>query len=174
MSVKRHRSKWFLALMCLAIAEVTQPQSFEHTLKLLEAKPSAATRQLLENLFQKSSSVTVYYTPVQRMGRSEFTREEAERYAKYILTYQCGSSCERQLSEFKRRLSSGRRVVGDCPRPIGIVVFFSAKEQRRFESLYISSHGLCYSIGGQSYFVDQSNSLAPLVDPLQHALQFGQ
>lgn len=173
MSMKRRMLRWALGLMCFTSACVTHSQSYEHSLKILEAEPSDTTRQLFEQLFRRSTSVTVYYTPVQSMGRSEFSRDEAERYVRYIVTYQCGSSCEYELPELQRRLSSGRLVQGDCGRPIGIVVFFSSMELPQFESLYVASHGLCFSIAGRSYFVEQRNSLAELIDPLQRVLQRG-
>jgi hypothetical protein len=139
---------------------------------LVENEPTAATRTFIAELINNSVKVEIYFTPAESMGRVGFSRELAEKRAKYFLEYRCHAGCGFELKELGRRLSTGRRLDGDCPRPISTVIYFSTKDRSRAESMYLAANGQCYSIRGNAYFLDKDNSIAELVGRLRNI--FGQ
>jgi len=149
-----------------AHSEIGSPKSS----RLLDLQPTPATRALIDGLLHASTSLTILYTPQRAMGRVGYSRDLAERRAKFELTIHCGSTCDLESFAIGRRLSTGRRIAGNCPRPIALVIYFSSKERPRFDSLHATSNGQCFSIRGHAYFLTPENSLIDLVAPLVDVL----
>lgn len=160
-----------VAVSCLMLSGPVHPDSSsQQTSRLVELKPAVATRELVDRLLHDSTSLTIFYTPQRTMGRVGYSRDLLERRSKFDLTIRCGSTCDLELAELSRRLSTARRMTGDCPRPIATIIYFSSNELARFESLYATSNGQCFSIRGQAYFLDKEESLAELIRPLEEVL----
>lgn len=74
-------------------------------------------------MMNASTSVEVYFTPVELMGRVGFSPELAEKRAKYSLVYRCHAACGTELQGLLHRLSTGRRLSGErlgAPGPGGL------------------------------------------------------
>lgn len=156
------------ALTCESDAR--ELSSTEGPQTLIEREPTAATGALFEELINGSAKVEVYFTPVEFMGRVGFSHEMAEQRAKYVLEYRCHAGCGIELQDLRRRLSTGRRLSGNCPRPISTVMHFFNREGSRIESVVVSANGQCFSIRDNAYFLDSQNSIEGLVDGLRHVL----
>ena len=153
-------------LLC-ALAFVNVSDASEVGSKTATTHDAKATAEAkVAKLFGSSRAVDLYYTPVEMMGRVGFSAQMAEQRAKYYFRIRCQVTCGSELQELRRRLSTGRQLRGECPRPISTVMHLGGEGGSKVASIFVSANGQCFAIGSAAYFVDKAHSIAVLVNRL--------
>lgn len=132
------------------------PSTSGVTRTIIDRVPSVETIGLVNKIFERARRLTVYYTPESQMGRLGFDLKMAREMARFEVSISCRGSCGNEFSRFRDSLATGLRIRGDCVGPIGTVIDLRDESGVMITSIAGTSEGQCFTIEGQSYFVEET------------------